>query len=54
MTTTTPATVGENSLYQQLRGHLANLKLTASAATVSDGMELTGLGFWVEPYTAVR
>jgi len=26
-----PATVGENSLYQQLRGHLANLKLTASA-----------------------
>ena len=33
MTTThpRPATVGENSLYQQLRGHLANLKLTASA-----------------------
>ena len=28
---TTPATVAEASLYQQLRGHLANLKLTASA-----------------------
>lgn len=34
MTTTNatrPATAGEASLYQQLRGHLANLKLTASA-----------------------
>ena len=33
MTTTTspPATAGEASTYQQLRGHLANVKLTASA-----------------------
>ena len=30
-TTTAPATVAESSLYQQLRGHLAHLKLTASA-----------------------
>ncbi len=49
MTTTTPATVGENSLYQQLRGHLANLKLTASAealpavldAAQAEGLSLT-------------
>jgi DNA replication protein DnaC len=30
-TTAAPATAGEASTYQQLRGHLANLKLTASA-----------------------
>lgn len=30
-TTTRPATGPENSVYQQLRGHLANLKLTACA-----------------------
>ena len=46
MTTTTPATVGENSLYQQLRGHLATLKLTASAEalpTVLDAAQAEGL-----------
>lgn len=31
-----------------------SFKLTASAATVSDGMELIGIGLWAEPYTAVR
>lgn len=31
-----------------------SFKLTASAATVADGMELTGIGLWVEPYTAIR
>lgn len=31
-----------------------SFKLTASAATVSDGMELTGIGLWCEPYTAIR
>jgi DNA replication protein DnaC len=31
MTTPAPSTVAEASVYQQLRGHLANLKLTASA-----------------------
>ena len=30
-TTTAPSTAGEASVYQQLRGHLANLKLTACA-----------------------
>ena len=48
MTTThpRPATVGENSLYQQLRGHLANLKLTASAEAlpaVLDAAQAEGL-----------
>jgi len=52
MTTTTkreaprPATVGENSLYQQLRSHLANLKLTACAEalpTVLDAAQAEGL-----------
>ncbi len=31
-----------------------SFKLTSSAATVADGMELTGIGLWVEPYTAIR
>lgn len=41
-----PATVGENSLYQQLRGHLATLKLTASAEAlpgVLDAAQAEGL-----------
>ena len=48
-TTTAPATGAESSLYQQLRGHLANLKLTACAealpavldAAHTDGLSLT-------------
>jgi len=48
MTTTTaaPATVAESSIYQQLRGHLAHLKLTASAEalpTVLDQAQTEGL-----------
>ncbi len=31
-----------------------SLKFTMSDSTVSDGMELIGLGLWVEPYTAIR
>jgi len=50
MTTTTtnpPRTGAEASLYQQLRGHLANLKLTAAAEalpTVLDQAQAEGLG----------
>jgi DNA replication protein DnaC len=46
MTTTAPATGAEASLYQQLRGHLANLKLTACAEalpTVLDTAQADGL-----------
>lgn len=53
MTTTTPrpSTVGETSTYQQLRGHLANLKLTASAealpavldAASAEGLSMTAV-----------
>jgi DNA replication protein DnaC len=41
-----PATVAESSVYQQLRGHLANLKLTACAEalpTVLDQAQTEGL-----------
>lgn len=31
-----------------------SLKYTLSGSTVSDGMELIGLGLWAEPYTAIR
>jgi hypothetical protein len=31
-----------------------SLKYTLSGSTVSDGMELIGLGLWAEPYTALR
>ena len=31
-----------------------SLKFTLSGSTISGGMELTGLGLWVEPYTAIR
>jgi hypothetical protein len=31
-----------------------SLKFTVSASTVTDGMELIGLGLWVEPQTAIR
>jgi DNA replication protein DnaC len=49
MTTTAPATGAEASLYQQLRGHLANLKLTACAEALpavldtaqAEGLSLT-------------
>jgi DNA replication protein DnaC len=49
MTTTTspPRSAAEASLYQQLRGHLANLKLTAAAEalpTVLDQAQVEGLG----------
>ena len=46
MTATAPATVAESSLYQQLRGHLAHLKLTASAEalpTILDQAQTEGL-----------
>ena len=46
MTTTTPATVPEASVYKQLRGHLASLKLTASAEAlpgVLDAAQAEGL-----------
>ncbi len=47
--TTRPSTVAETSTYQQLRGHLANLKLTASAealpgvldAAATEGLSMT-------------
>lgn len=45
-TTTRPASSAEASLYQQLRGHLANLKLTAAAEalpTVLDTAQAEGL-----------
>ena len=52
MTTTTaaPATAGEASVYQQLRGHLANLKLAATAEALPgvlddaarEGLSMTG------------
>ena len=45
-TTTAPGTVAESSLYQQLRGHLAHLKLTASAEalpTILDQAQAEGL-----------
>jgi DNA replication protein DnaC/transposase len=49
MTTTRPATGPENSVYQQLRGHLATLKLTACAEALpgvldhaqTEGLSLT-------------
>jgi len=31
-----------------------SLKFTLSGSTISGGMELTGLGLWVEPFTAIR
>jgi hypothetical protein len=31
-----------------------SLKFTASATTVADGMELLGIGLWVQPQTAIR
>ena len=31
-----------------------SLKFTLAGSTVSDGMELIGIGLWIEPYTAIR